>query len=426
MFKLRRRTRAGVFVGLAVCAVFLAGANPEVGEARPLLATAPSLGTAASFAVLGGSTVTNTGSTVVTGDLGVWPGLAITGFFSPGIVVPPGTIHAGDAVAHQAQNDVTTAYNALTTQPCSADLTGLDLGGATANADVVGGGVFCFNTSAQLTGALTLNGNNVWIFKIGSALTTASGSSVVLTGGASACNVFFQTGTSATLGTNTTFNGNILSLASITLNTGTNIVSGRALARNGAVTMDTNSINASTCSGASAGGVSANKIFSPNSMIAGGVTTLTIALSNANGSAATITSFTDSLPSGMVIANPPNASTTCAGGALVANAGGSTVSMTGGTIPAAVSGVPGTCTIKVNVTAGAPGSYTNTLIADALVTTGGNNTRSSGAALSVSAVPAAPREVPEGDTLLLFGGGIGGLATWLGWQWRKVRTRSKQ
>jgi hypothetical protein len=201
VFKLRRLTRGWVFVGLAVWAMLFSSANSRDAEASPLLLTAPSLGTAGSFAVLGGSTVTNTGSSVVTGDLGVWPGLAITGFFSPGIVVPPGTIHAGDAVAHQAQNDVTTAYNTITGDGPCTDLTGLDLGGVPANTAVAGGGVFCFNTSAQLTGALTLSGNNVWIFKIGSALTTASNSSVVLANGASACNVFFQTGTSATLGT---------------------------------------------------------------------------------------------------------------------------------------------------------------------------------------------------------------------------------
>ena len=425
MFKLGRLTRVWVFVGLAACAVIFSNANPRTAEASPLLATAPSLGTAGSFAVLGGSTVTNTGSSVVTGNLGVWPGLAITGFFSPGIVVPPGTIHAGDAVAHQAQNDVTTAYNALTTQACGADLSGTNLG-LVPSATLKNGGVFCYSSSAQLTGAVTLDGGptDVWVFKIGSALTTASGSSVVLINGASACNVFFQTGTSATLGTSTSFNGNIIALASITLNTGANIVSGRALARNGAVTMDTNSINASACPGGStAGGVSANKIFSPNSIIVGGVTTLKIALSNDNGTDATITSFTDNLPSGLVIANPPNASTTCVGGALVANAGASTVSMTGGTIPHAVGSVPGTCTINVNVTAVAPGIYTNTLIANALVTSGGNSIGSSGGGLSVGAAPApaAPKEVPEGDTLLLFGGGIAGLTTWLGWQWRSAR-----
>jgi len=213
--------------------------------ARSLAAVAPGLGTASSFAVLGGSTVTNTGATVIYGDLGVWPGLSITGF-PPGIVVPPGTIHAGDAVAQQAQNDVTTAFNALGSQACDVNLTGQDLGGLTLTP-----GVYCFDSSAGLTGALTLNAqgsaNSVFIFQIGSALTTASNSSVLMTNSGSACNVFWKVGSSATLGTNTSFQGNILALTSITLNTGANIVCGRALAQNGAVTMDDNNISMSAC-----------------------------------------------------------------------------------------------------------------------------------------------------------------------------------
>jgi hypothetical protein len=209
--------------------------------ARPLLAIAPGLGTAASFAVLGGSTVTNTGPTIVTGNLGVSPGIAITGF-PPGIVVG-GTIHAGDAVGLQAQTDVTTAYNDLAGQLCNTNLTGQDLGGLTLTP-----GVYCFSSSAQLTGILTLDGqgdpNAVFVFQIGSTLTTASASSVLLINGASACNVFWQVGSSATLGTGTAFGGNMLALASITLNTSASLF-GRALARNGAVTMDSNTISAS-------------------------------------------------------------------------------------------------------------------------------------------------------------------------------------
>ncbi len=209
-----------------------------VTKARPLFATAPSLGTAASFAVLAGSAVNNTGPTIVTGDLGVSPGSAVTGF-PPGIVVD-GTIHASDAVALQAQNDVTTAYNDLAGQACDTNLTGQDLGGQTLLP-----GVYCFDTSAQLTGALTLDGlgdaDAVFVFQIGSTLTTASDASVLVNNGGS-CNVFWQVGSSATLGTGTTFVGNILALTSITLNTGAS-VSGRTLARNGAVTLDTNAVS---------------------------------------------------------------------------------------------------------------------------------------------------------------------------------------
>jgi hypothetical protein len=201
-----------------------------------------SLGTAQSFAVLGGSTVTNTGPSVLTGDLGVSPGAAIVGF-PPGIRT--GATHAADATALQGQNDLTVQYNALAGASCSADLTGQDLGGL-----VLTPGVYCYSTSAQLTGALTLNAqgnpNAVFIFKTGSTLTTAAGSSVSLINGGNPCGVAWQIGSSATLGTTTSFIGNLIALTSITLNTGANIV-GRALARNGAVTLDTNNITFAGC-----------------------------------------------------------------------------------------------------------------------------------------------------------------------------------
>jgi MYXO-CTERM domain-containing protein len=201
-----------------------------------------SLGTAQSFAVLGGSTVTNTGPSVLTGDLGVSPGAAITGF-PPGTAT--GTIHTADAAALQAQNDVTTQYNALASAACTADLTGQDLGGLTLTS-----GVYCFSSSAQLTGPLTLNAQGnaaaTFVFKVGSALTTASGSSVSLINGGNPCGVAWQIGSSATLGTTTSFIGNLIALTSITLNTGANII-GRALARNGAVTLDTNNISFAAC-----------------------------------------------------------------------------------------------------------------------------------------------------------------------------------
>lgn len=197
-----------------------------------------------TFAVLGGSTVTNTATpTVVTGDLGVSPGSAVTGF-PPGMVVG-GTIHAADAVAAQAQSDLTTVYNNLASEACNTDLSGQDLGGLTLTP-----GVYCFTTSAQLTGALTLdaqgNSNAQFVFKIGSTLTTASGSSVLLINSASSCGVFWQVGSSATLGTGTTLAGSIVALSSITLNTGAS-VNGRVLARNGAVTLDNS--NVTICSG---------------------------------------------------------------------------------------------------------------------------------------------------------------------------------
>jgi hypothetical protein len=219
-------------------AAFLFGASAAFGQIP--------LGTAQNFAVLAGSTVTNTGSTVVNGNVGVSPGSSVTGF-PPGVVTG-GSIHAADATAAQAQSDLTTAYNTAAGMPCTTDLTGQNLGGLTLTP-----GVYCFTSSASLTGTLTLdfqgNPNAVFVFKIGSTLTTASASSVLLTnaGGATCpANVDWQVGSSATLGTGSTFAGNILALTSITMTTGTTL-NGRALARNGAVTLDTNTV--SLCSG---------------------------------------------------------------------------------------------------------------------------------------------------------------------------------
>jgi Ice-binding-like len=212
---------------------------------------APSLLTAASFAVLAGSTVTNTGSTVINGNVGVSPGSAVTGF-PPGIV--NGVISVADAVAAQAQIDNISAYNVLAGKPVTTNLTGQDLGGKTLIA-----GVYGFNTSAQLTGTLTLNGqgnpNSVFIINTGSTLTTASGSSISLINGAQGGNVFFRVGSSATLGTSTSFVGDILALTSITLNTSAKIICGDALAQNGAVTLDSNTITTCTNTTASASSV---------------------------------------------------------------------------------------------------------------------------------------------------------------------------
>ena len=205
-------------------------------------ATAVDLGTAGGFAVLGGSTVTNTGNTVVNGDLGLSPGTSLTGF-PPGIV--NGAQHITDAVATQAQADLVTAYNAASGQSVGVITVSGDLGGQTLTA-----GLYNSASSLGLTGALTLdaqgNSDAVFIFQIGSALTTASASKVALVNGAQACNVFWQVGSSATLGTNSNFAGTIIALSSVTVNTGASI-NGRVLARNGAVTLDTSPINKPTC-----------------------------------------------------------------------------------------------------------------------------------------------------------------------------------
>jgi type VI secretion system secreted protein VgrG len=203
-------------------------------------ATAVNLGLAAPFAVLGGSTVTNAGSTTVNGDVGVHPGPAVT--ITQNMV--NGAIHAGDSVAAAAKADLATAYDTALAQGPDAPLAG-DLGGMTLTP-----GLYSFPAAATLGGTLTLNGGGdptaVFIIQIGSTITTAANSAVVLTGGAQACHVTWLIGSSATLGADTSFRGDVLADTSITAVAGTT-VDGRLLAIGGAVTLDTNRVTATTC-----------------------------------------------------------------------------------------------------------------------------------------------------------------------------------
>jgi hypothetical protein len=220
--------------------IFLAALVAAVTPLTALAATQPRLGTTASFSVLAGAGITNTGTSTVAGDVGTFPTTSETGF---GSMTIGGTNHAGDAVTQGAKNALVTAYNDAAGQtPCTTltTLTGANLVP----------GTYCFSSSAGLTGPLTLSGFGVYVFQIGSSLTTASGSTVLLTNNAQACGVYWQITSSATFGTSSHFEGTVMALTSITMTTGATL-NGRALARNGAVTLDTNTITmpAANCAG---------------------------------------------------------------------------------------------------------------------------------------------------------------------------------
>jgi hypothetical protein len=207
------------------------------------LAQSP-LGTAQSFGVLGGQSVTNTGPTTIKGDLGVSPGSSITG---SGSVTLNGSVHSADGVAANAQADALTAYNNLSGLSATTDLSGTDLGGLTLTP-----GVYSFSSTAGLTGTLNLDflgsPGSAFVFQIGSDLTTASSSMVSVLNGSTQSGIYWQVGSSATLGTGSTFAGNIIALTSITMTTSAKILCGRAIALNGAVTMDNNVIS-NDCTG---------------------------------------------------------------------------------------------------------------------------------------------------------------------------------
>jgi hypothetical protein len=245
-YELRFNKRAANTLGLALLAIASTLALAAPAQAQ----NAVPLGGANAFAVLGATTVTNTGPSIITGDLGVSPGPSCTGLPAPCIGGGPGTvngtIHLTDAVAAQAQLDLTTAYNNAQSQT-GAITVPTELGGTTRGPGVYNSAAGTFG----ITGTLTLDGqgnpNARFIFQTDSTLVTAAGNSnVALINGAQSCNVFWAVGSSATLGTNTVFRGNILALTAVTATTGA-VIDGRLLAQNAAVTLDTNTVTRSVC-----------------------------------------------------------------------------------------------------------------------------------------------------------------------------------
>jgi uncharacterized repeat protein (TIGR01451 family) len=368
------------------------------------------LGDATSFAVMGASAVTSNGATIVVGDLGIAPNGAtsVTGFdFStppgPGTVV--GTPHFADGPALAAQSAATVAYGVLAGLPCTNVVTA-DLGGTT-----LAPGVYCSASSIGLTGTLSLDAQGDpdarFVFQLGSALTTASNASVEMINDGQACNVFWQVGSSATLGTDSLLLGNLIALTSVTLNTRAR-VEGRVFARTGAVTIDAGDVTVCTL-GVASPVPTVSKSFSPISIVAGGISTLTITLTNSANSPATLTSdLVDTLPAGVVLAPNPAASSSCGNASITAIAGAQSVSLLSGSIiPAA-----GSCQINVAVTAAMIGVYLNVIPIGGLVTSNGNNPAPANATLTVIAgitpiqTSPAPNVVPamSWSTLMLLGG----------------------
>ena len=231
-----RRTKLIAISTLGLAAILLATSSPAFAT------TSIDLGSAATYAVIAGSTITNTGPSVIHGDIGLSPGTSITGF-PPGLA--SGTTNNGNSASLAAQTSSTAAYKVVATATPASTVAAGTLGGT-----ILLPGDY-HNSTLSLNGTLTLNGNgdsnSIFIFQSDSTLITASSSRVLLENGAQACNVFWQFGSSATLGTTTNFSGTILALTSATLDTGAT-VDGRILAQTGAVTLDSNTVTVPTCS----------------------------------------------------------------------------------------------------------------------------------------------------------------------------------
>jgi hypothetical protein len=337
-------------VALVVAAIAaLVGGNGAQGQEEAVL------GTADNFAVLAGAAVTNTGETVVTGgDVGVSPSEAISGF-PPGVVVG-GIIRRNDGVAATARADAGTAYDALRSRSTECnDLTGQDLGNVSTLADPLEPGVYCFSSSAFLTGTLYLEAGQEYIFLIGSDLVTATGSSVVIVGGPQdGCNIYWAVRTSATLGTDSEFLGTIIAEASITLDPRA-AVNGRLIALTGAVTLIDNDITVPTCEGA----------------------TTTTAPPGATTTAPP--GATTTAPPGATTTAPPGATTTAPPGATTTAPPGATTTVpSGATTTTATPGMTTTTALRGTTTTtlqgGSGAGPTTTVVRGTTTTTAGSRT----------------------------------------------------
>lgn len=377
----------GSLIPLTFAGSVVAASPPTVG-----------LGTADSFALLAGSAVTNVPVSSITGDVGLSP--AAGSFVGVTCAEVTGTIYSVDAsgplpcrvtnagLLTTAKNDLTTAYNdAAGRTPDTTFVAGDNqLGGQTLIA-----GVYRFGsaTTANLIGNLTLNGSasDIWIFQATSDLVTASSSSVTFSGGAQACNVFWQVGSSATIGTSTSFAGTIMADQSIALQTNATLV-GRALARIAAVTLDQNTITKPTCAartgGASPADVGVAKRASPTSVAVGGNVTYTSVVTNNGPGVATSVAFGDVLPAGQTFVSATTTQGTCSGTA--------TVRCAIGTLAAGAS-----ATIAIVVGATTAGTFTNTATigadqADQNV--GANNSSAAVVTVTAPTPPATPAPTP--------------------------------
>ncbi len=358
----RTRHVSSAFASRRYRARYRLAAQPlEQCEDRVLLASI--LGTAQSFAVLGASTVTNTGATAIVGNVGVSPGTAITGF-PPGVITG-GALHAGDAVASQAQTDLATAYNSIAGEAFlpANDLSGQNLGGLTLTP-----GVYHFDSSAALSGTLTLdaqgNPDARFDFQIGSTLITTTDSAVQLINGAEDDNVYFQVGSSATIATGTAFQGNILADQSITVTTGASMLEGRALALVGAVTMDTNQISIPTSTAVA--DVSVTETTAAGTVLAGNTLAYSITVSNAGPSDAQTVVLSDVVPANTTFVS--DAQTSGPAFSLTSPAAGGTGTISG-TIGTLAAGASASFSVVVLVSASTPSGATVVNTADVTTAT---------------------------------------------------------